>query len=254
MKSLLLSPLLLLPLAASAGFQVVQPAAPIQASAPALLADATPPSTSMKSPGSAGGAAFGLVAVQYTGEPDPEIGVRNGMGRDMPLAEALRLIVPSGWQVYLSDQVVADMKGSAINWRGGRRWVEVLDVVANDNALIANVVWDKRQVFVEKRPAPTVVDVAEPVPIVAPPPAQFWVAKAGSSLREVVQEWAKSVDWTVQWIPEDLDYSIVGTLVFEGTFENAITDIFGAYDKARRPMQVDGNRKQKLLIVKEKKQ
>jgi len=82
---------------------------------------------------------------------------------------------------------------------------------------------------------------------------KIWTAAAGSTLRESIFHWAKQAGWVVNWLAEDLDYPIIGNLTYSGSFENAVIWIFGAYEKAERPMFVDGNVMQRMLVVTEKK-
>lgn len=194
--------------------------------------------------------AFGLVAVNYIGEPSDDIEVRKGFGRDMKLTEALKQIAPQGWHAYLKEEVVGKFdKNRLVTWRGGRKWVEVLDILATDQALSMDVDWTKRQIYVGEKNFSFEKALAGKV---VTPGKVFWVAKKGSSLRDSVTEWAQAAGWDVSWVPQDLDYPIIGTLTYEGTFENAVMGIFRAYEGAERPMLVDGNPRQKLIVVTEK--
>lgn len=110
-------------------------------------------------------------------------------------------------------------------------------------------------------PASQVVAISTPVPttpIVSPAPAmkplpQIWVAEAGSTLRESVEAWAKKAGWEVIWAQEDLNYPIAAALRFEGSFKEAIDQLFPLYDSAPRPFVVDGSLSQKLVHIAERK-
>lgn len=80
-----------------------------------------------------------------------------------------------------------------------------------------------------------------------------WVAQAGSTLHESILAWGQQAGWKIYWRAPEVDYPILGNLVYEGTFETAISAIFNAHEKAERPLWVDGNAKQKVLIIREKK-
>lgn len=83
-------------------------------------------------------------------------------------------------------------------------------------------------------------------------PAQAkWSASEGMTMREAVVAWAKQANWSVQWVAEEVDYPILGTLSYTGSFENAVTGIFQAHQKVERPLKVRGNSQQRVIIVTE---
>lgn len=99
---------------------------------------------------------------------------------------------------------------------------------------------------------------ATAAPVVSPAPlpkplSQVWVAEAGSTLRESVEGWGKKAGWKVIWAQEDLNYPIAAALRFEGSFMDAIDQLFPLYDNAPRPFVVDGSRPQKLVHIAERK-
>lgn len=125
-------------------------------------------------------------------------------------------------------------------------------------------------------PVPTVtsVPVVLPVPVAAPAPVNsqpvaikkqaeperavaplpVWQATSGSTLHKTVAEWAAKEQYTVLWEAGDLDYPIVSPLNFRGGFEDAVTQIFGLYDKAERHFYVQGWRSQRLIKITERSQ
>jgi len=237
--------------AAYAGFQVVSEQAPAQEqqAAASPQADASAPDAGVP-PAPKKQLGFGLVAVSYIGDPPADIEVRHGFGRDVKLIDALKQIVPDGWHAFVSEDDGRFNKNQLVSWHGGRKWVEVLDIMASEQSLTVDVDWTKQQIYVANKKVN--FDAVLPGKIIAPPKV-YWVAKAGSTLRDSVTEWAQKAGWTVRWTQDDLDYPIIGDLTFDGSFENAITGIFRAYEKAARPMLVDGNVQQKLLVISEKK-
>lgn len=100
---------------------------------------------------------------------------------------------------------------------------------------------------------PTVI--TKPVePVRAPAPLPVWLAPTGSTLQKTVAEWAVKEKYTVIWEAGDLDYPIVSPLIFKGSFEDAVTQIFGLYDKAERSFTVKGWRTQRLIKITERSQ
>ncbi|SDG73400.1 type IV pili sensor histidine kinase and response regulator [Pseudomonas benzenivorans] len=99
---------------------------------------------------------------------------------------------------------------------------------------------------------------AKPLVVTATPPPrplpQVWAAESGSTLRDSVEAWAKRANWNVIWRAVGLDYPIEAPLRFEGTFQEAIGQVFPLYDKAPRPFYVNVSPPaQRLIEVVEKK-
>ena len=101
--------------------------------------------------------------------------------------------------------------------------------------------------------------VARPVPA-SPPRAPApvtrtanWTASVGSTLQQTVTDWCKRAGWQLIWHQQDLDYPIEAALTFEGSFQEAIAQIFPLYDNAPRRFTVDGNAAQRVIYVSERK-
>ena len=111
------------------------------------------------------------------------------------------------------------------------------------------------------KPAAAVSTTAVAAPAIevkpAPPPRplpQAWTAEVGSTLRDTVEEWAKKARWRVIWAQEDLNYPIEAPLHFEGSFQEAVKQLFPLYDNAPRSFVVDGSEgSQSVLYVAERK-
>ncbi|WLI07599.1 TcpQ domain-containing protein [Pseudomonas sp. FP597] len=97
-------------------------------------------------------------------------------------------------------------------------------------------------------PKPALAVVTAPKPL-----AQIWTATTGSTLRQTVEAWAARAKWTLIWKVDDLDYPIDAPLRFEGSFEEAIKEIFPLYDSAPRSFVVDGSPAQLVLYIAERK-
>ena len=101
------------------------------------------------------------------------------------------------------------------------------------------------------KPASVIAPVpAKPVPTTTPikAPLLVWESKDGSTLRATVEQWAKTAGWTVEWVPEDLNYE-VPHLRIEGSLEEAVLKIFSYYQNAERPLEPKGSRQQKFIRV-----
>lgn len=86
------------------------------------------------------------------------------------------------------------------------------------------------------------------------PMRRSWNAYRGSTLRATVTDWCRISGFELEWVPFDLDYPIASPLHFEGSFEQAVFDLFHLYEKADRSFLVDGYTKgQKRLVITENK-
>ncbi len=247
----LLALLVLVPLAAHAGFKVVEAPAPSVAKVTAVAPK--PGYAALDGGDVANGAGptsplFGLSALSYTGTPLETIEVRRGFGRNVKLAEALRQIAPEGWRGF-GRADIADTFDPAklVTWSGGRPWTDVLDSLANAQGLSVEVDWTRRHLYVGKR---TVLASAIKAPAKVAPPA--WDAKAGSTVRTTVEDWGKRAGWMVVWPMSDLDYRIVAPLSFDGSIVDATGRITRLYEAAQRPLAVDIHVAQKVIVFSEK--
>lgn len=223
----------LIPVTVLAGFQVVE-----ESARPAVQ-----PPAAAQPPKSVGG--LQLVALTYIGEPDADIPVISGFGRDLKLLDAIKQVAPAEWQAFLKEDLVSRAdKFREVSWKGGRRWVEVLDILANDQNLAIDVDWTKKHLYVGDRKisAKLAAERANPV----------WVAKTGATLRESVTEWGDKAGWQVVW-SAGFDYPILAQLTFGGSFLDAIVGIFRSYEKAERPLLVDVHESQKLIVISPRK-
>jgi len=192
-------------------------------------------------------------ALTFVGDPPSEQPRLDGWNTKARLLDALQQIAPRGWHAYIkSDTAKRFDKDKLVDWEGNRPWVDVLDALAVEQGLQIQVDWTMRRLMIVVNPSAPVLSTSDKAPVTAPPKV-YWVAKAGMSLRDAVSDWAQKAGWQLRWVPDDLDYPIIGDLTYEGSFKDAISGIFNAFDKAPRPMLVDGNPMQKLLVVTEKK-
>lgn len=209
----------LIPVTVLAGFQVVEEPVKPAASAPGSGSVATPP------PKSAGG--LQLVALSYIGEPDGDIAVLNGFGRDLKLLDAIKQIAPAGWQAFLKEDVAARAdKIQGVSWKGGRRWTEVLDIVANDQQLAVEVDWTRKSIYVGDRK----IVAREPAAEAAT--AQVWAVETGDSLRDKLRTWAKLSGWGLVWDYVDAagnsDFEAGAADTYHGDFRTAVRELFAA--------------------------
>lgn len=218
--------------------------------------------------------AFGHVAISFVGEAPGVVEARQGMGRDVRLADALRQIAPEGWRGFVKPEFAASFdREKRVNWRGGRRWIDVLDILANENDIAIEVNWTLKHLYIGERhalsaPGATRASAAVTQPLTpAPPPTPTWQAEKGSTLRRSLEAWAEKAactvpsaraagqtNWSVAWAARDpmareVDYRIAVPLVIEGPISEAAKSVIRLYATARIPLGLDVHANQCLLHV-----
>ena len=100
--------------------------------------------------------------------------------------------------------------------------------------------------------SPSVRLTGTPVTAVATGPE--WKAEPGTTLKESLTAWAGRAacpnggQWVVIW-QTATDYRIDAPLVFKGSFESALADVFDLYRKADKPLFAEASRLQCLVSV-----
>lgn len=92
--------------------------------------------------------------------------------------------------------------------------------------------------------SPTRVTASTPVP-------ESWTASAGDQLQTVIKAWATRVQWTVVWVPKDVNYRLPAPLHFEGDVIAAMQQIFKLYAPAEHPLRPDFYPTQRLVVITE---
>lgn len=82
--------------------------------------------------------------ITQSGEPPAEMPIIRGMGRDVTLEDALRQVLPAGWDVY-SDQDIP--LGHKVSWSGNRTWPWVLHDLLVSEDMRANIDWKNSEVM-----------------------------------------------------------------------------------------------------------
>jgi hypothetical protein len=88
--------------------------------------------------------------IRYVGVAPREATVARlkGFGEDLPLALAMKQIVPDGWTGFIKDKRVKQI--SKVSWYGlDRTWPLVLEEMLSRNGLIAIVDWGKREITLD---------------------------------------------------------------------------------------------------------
>jgi type IV pili sensor histidine kinase/response regulator len=181
--------------------------------------------------------------------------VIEGFGKDIPLAIALRDIVPPNYAYVFSPR---DIAGTKISWRGGKPWLEVLQNALSQQNLDATIngnnitIFSKQAELVPVQTPTATVAVSDPLPLVEPvsqPPVDEtaikeekeqsipvvdlkrhnkWTARPGTTLRQTLESWSKSSGTEVNW-STPYDYPINNAFYFEGNFSEAVESLLSSY-------------------------
>lgn len=211
------------------GYQLPTPSTP---SGQLYANKARTPETSSATPGSTPG-----VVVAAVPSPPPISTTTPGVASPAPVAPALPPVAPAKDGSIPAATVTAAAKSSTPAFQAttvpNKQAASKPAVAASSTAVGASAI--------EVKPAP------RPLP-------QIWTAEVGSTLRDSVEGWAKKARWRVIWAQEDLNYPIEAPLHFEGSFQEAIKQLFPLYDNAPRSFVVDGSEgSQSVLYVAERK-
>ena len=169
--------------------------------------------------------------------PVADLPVLEGFGKEIPLALALRDIVPSQYAYAFNNSADA---GLLVSWRGGKPWQDVLNDALESHNLISAVqdqmlVIGTRQQAAPEVVAPVELEVAEEkqeqkVPVMKSVLKHTWKARPGFTLKEVVEDWSKLAQVEVEW-SSPYDYPINNAFSFEGTYDEAIANLLSQYSR-----------------------
>lgn len=172
--------------------------------------------------------------------PAPESNaVVEGFGKDIPLAVALRQIVPSSYNVNYDAGVD---QGKPVTWNGGKAWNEVasemlarrkLHATASGNMITISegVGADLLPVYAAApAPAPVIADAASPSgkPTIDMNLQKRWAAQPGQGLRETLQNWSGQANVELAW-QSDKDLPINNAFSYDGTFDQAVDALLSSY-------------------------
>ncbi|HEU0117316.1 MAG TPA: TcpQ domain-containing protein [Alphaproteobacteria bacterium] len=186
--------------------------------------------------------------------------VVRGFAKEVPLAVALRQILPPGYGFSVDPDV--DL-GVLISFKGGKPWRQTLADALDPAGLVMR---EKGQMISIGRigSQPTPVNTAERMPptmtpsapahILEPPGempvvpmraistspaaqqeaapvADSWVASRGDSLHKVLEGWARRSNVELNWMAE-YDYPIQASFTYSGYFEDAMRAILTGFEEA----------------------
>ena len=130
-------------------------------------------------------------------------------GKNVPLFAALENLVPNSktWSIVFEPGT----ENTPVSWKDAANWHDALDQISKNNRLVIAVNDQGKRISVSR----TAVMAQK----LAQPGAQVWMLKAGKSLRENLNDWAKQSGWQIDWSNTEVDYPIDHSATLVGPFE-----------------------------------
>jgi hypothetical protein len=161
-----------------------------------------------------------------------------GFAKDMPLALALRQIVPASYAFSFEADVNI---GTRVSWQGGEPWNAVLKTALGQQSLSATVYDDMilvRNADMPPMADPEVVEAVNVSASAAPEaltsvPAYLnvddsWLAVSGQTLRSVLSDWSDKTGVVLHW-ENVYDFAVSESWSYEGDYVHAVDALLGAF-------------------------
>lgn len=146
-----------------------------------------------------------------------------GMGRDVPLREALNTIVPPSFAI--SSVGVDAFVAKKVSWAGGSGWDSVLSSVLESTPEVCGEInTEVRTVVLKPCKADDAAEIALKEGVVGEPGQKksSWVIHpSDGGLRTTFERWAQQAGWQLVWDLK-VDYPINASASLESTFEQAV--------------------------------
>lgn len=209
-----------------------------------------------------------------------------GFARSVPLAVALRQILPGGYAFSIDQDV--DM-GTLVSFQGGKPWRDTLrdtlapaGLVMREQGQMISVGYATHAAMpvmtAPKPQAPSYQAGAEPrnLTFTAPvpetaltPPASMelspnltvgsdmavtetWSGSRGEHLRKILEDWSRRANVEFDWLSE-YDYPLQASVSFSGNFESAVRTLLagfeGAHPQPVAELHANPNMGQMVLVV-----
>jgi hypothetical protein len=203
------------------------------------------------------------------GTPKGSFTAIKGFGKEVKLVEALKVVVPAGWNARKSGSVDINQP---VTLATSSNWVEAVASFAEQTQTAITVDWDEKVVTVQGAPKAVttsgyikLADVAATAKVITdeksktaeevapPPPLPKWTLAAGKSLRDNVEGWANasSPKYVVKW--RAVNYMIDAAATFEGAFDDEnngpIATVVNLFSKSDVPLKATFLEDNRVLLI-----
>lgn len=170
-----------------------------------------------------------------------------GFGKDIPLAVAMRQVVPPAYSLSFAPGLD---QGKPVSWNGGRPWTDVVNDMLNNRKLHANLNGNTILISegmgaaltlpASEAPAMVGENIAwlqdSPAGIIDMTRQSKWEAAAGQSLHDTLESWSRKANVELAW-QGGRDLPISSAFTYEGTFDQAVDSLLSLYSGgANEPM------------------
>lgn len=204
------------------------------------------------------------ISVAPTEEHAASTGVVKGFASQVPLAFALRQVLPTGYSFSIDPGIDTD---TLVSYKGGKPWSETLKSMLTPAGLVEHeqgtvvTIGRGAATLAEKAPSPSPsLSLSSSLPPAPAPalsiqptktvgslnalptpseesglnvsPADGWSAERGETLRKVLTKWCQRSGVELQWLAE-YDYPVDASAHFNSSFEDAVRSLLAGFDGAR---------------------
>lgn len=252
-----------------------------QSTTPAIVTSTTAPLPAYRtqsapaplpSPMPVASASSGLSALTMIGTPESVAVLSLSPTRNLTLEQWIRRIIPSGWQLEYENGLRSRLNTRIVSVDTNDQWTRVLNRLLTEQSMQGQIDWNRKALTLRQNGATAMsqqisrssgTTASTPVPTVSSQvpvaPLKIWSANAGSTLRENVMKWADdtqceatSKGWVVIWPSSVTDYPLDAPLVFRGSFESMLSQVFELYHNAQKPLYARASRAQCVISVTDK--
>lgn len=179
-----------------------------------------------------------------------------GMGRDIPVGESLKFLLPENFSVYTDEKVDLTHRAS---WTGGKNWPDVMSDLLKDAGMSATIAWDTKSLTLH--PANSINANGAPVhsdkvleDFIQKETAKLpeekkllpkWeILRADVSLRRSLTRWGKEAGWQLAW-EASKDFPVGVEASVEASFDDAVAMVVESVSKSDYPIKAvfcEGNK------------
>ncbi len=192
-------------------------------------------------------AALGTAPVTQVGAGTA--GAVPGFGHQVPLAEAIRMLLPAAWRYAPGD----DLGALAVSWTGTNTWLDALHQIGEAYRLRFLVDWTHQVLYVEPVEAGASTAAAGTrAPGSAAPAMQapIWELQAGG-LREQLSRWAERAHYHLYWPQSIADIWVQVPAALGGDFLEAVKQLSTALQAVGTGVKLHVYPQNQALVIQE---
>ncbi|ENK0006066.1 toxin co-regulated pilus biosynthesis Q family protein [Salmonella enterica] len=214
-----------------------------------------------------------------TGKPGSTPVTLSPTARNRTVSQWIKTLLPEGWKFRQENAATPKLNTKLVSWSANDQWTRSLNRLLEEQHLWGHLDWDNKTLTVTTSAAAPAQDTATTIsPAAIPTPTgstvksiplmtgtpvkpvsqgKEWRAPAGTTLRENIIKWAEetkcesmaSTHWMVIWPLSVTDYRLDAPLMFRGSFESAMEQVFELYRTAQKPLYAQASRMQCIITV-----